>query len=257
MILPKEKKKPETIEPKRLFIFSHPKIGKTSNLSALPNSLIIDLEDGTENYECAAINIKKLSIEQGKKPLTLLGEVASSIKEEVTKGFMYDFVIIDTTTILENIARDFAVDLYKKSVVGRAYTGNDVVSELPSGAGYEWLRIAFKKIYDQFTGTAKKCVILAGHVKNSSIMKDGKDLQARDIQLTGKLKTIVCQDADAIGFMYRNKETNENILSFKTSETDLATGARPDYLSGKEFIISKKEDGKLVTYWDNIFPSIK
>jgi len=254
--LPKERTTVGTTEPKRLFIFSHAKVGKSSNLCQLPNSLVIDLEDGTDSYESQSLNVKQIAVKEGKKPIQILAEIAVKLREEAVKGFQYDFIIIDTTTALEDIAREYAVDLYKKAVVGKDYKGNDVVAELPNGAGYDWLRKAFKKIYDQFTGLSTKCLILAGHVKTASISKDGKDLQARDIQLTGKLKTIVCQDADAIGYMYRNKETSQNILSFKTSEQDLATGARPEHLSGKEFIISEKTDKGLTTNWGLIFPSL-
>ena len=65
----------------------------------------------------------------------------------------------------------------------------------------------------------------------------------------------MCSDSDAIGFMFRNKSEPQNILSFKTSETDLATGSRLEYLSGKEFVISEKKD-RLITHWDLIFPSL-
>jgi len=227
-------------------------------LAALPNSLIIDLEDGAENYECASINVRAICLKEDKTPLTVLGEVTQALKKSYQDGFRYDYIIIDTTTALEAIARDYATTLYKKTLMGNKFKGTDVVSELPNGQGYDFLRKAFEKIYNQFVGLASKCLILSGHVKNASINKEGKDLQARDIQLTGKLKTIVCQDADAIGYLYRDGNSTRNILSFKTLEQDLATGARPFYLSGEDFIISKKiENGTIKTNWELIFPSIK
>jgi len=257
MELPKGKIKPKVVEPRRLFIFSQAKVGKTSLMAQLPNSLIIDLEEGSSTYESAYIDVKSLAVKEGKKPIVILAEINSKLREEAVKGFQYDFIVIDTTTALEEIARSYATEMYKTTVAGKNFTGHDVVTELSNGQGYEILRNAFKKIYDQFSGLASKCLILVGHVKNASINKEGKDLQARDIQLTGKLKTIVCQDADAIGYMYRNKDTNDNILSFRTSEQDLATGARLEHLSGKEFVISTKKDGKLITNWELVFPSLQ
>lgn len=79
---------------------------------------------------------------------------------------------------------------------------------------------------------------------------------------------------DAIGYMYRNKEGNQNMLSFQTNELDLATGARSKHLAGREFVISEKfeVDGKTLftfdkenpgkesiikTYWEKIYPSLK
>lgn len=85
--------------------------------------------------------------------------------------------------------------------------------------------------------------------------------------MTGKLKLIVCADADAIGYMYRNPaNNNQTILSFKTHEQDLATGARPSHLSNQEFVIceltnpdyhQKGEQKKFVTHWDKIFIDTK
>lgn len=256
--LPKTKTKPGIVEPKKLVIFSHPKIGKTSLVASLPNSLIIDLEDGSEYYECASINVKKLALEQGKTLLEILSEVKTSLVEAKSKGVSYDFIILDTTTVLEQIARDLALSLYKNTNIGKGFKGTDVVSELPNGAGYEWLRLAFDKIYKGFTTIPNKCLILLGHVKSASISKDGKDLQAKDIQLTGKLKLIVNSDADGTGFLRRDKESNKNILSFKTSETDLITGTRIPYLSGKEIVISEIKDNNILeTHWEEIFPSLK
>lgn len=116
-----------------------------------------------------------------------------------------------------------------------------------------YVRDAFQKLYEMFKPYAKKCLIIVGHIRTASINKDGKELQASDLDLPGKLRQMVCSDADAIGFLHRNKNNPQNILSFKTSEQDLATGARPDHLKMQEFVISEMIDGKLITYWDKIF----
>lgn len=257
--LPMTKSAPKVIEPRKLFMFAHPKVGKTSLIAALPNSLVIDLEDSAEFYECASINVKRIAINQGVSMLTVLGQIATTLieKNKENGSPVYDFICIDTTTVLESIAREYATELYKKTNMGKSFKGTDVVAELANGGGYDWLRMAFDKIYKMFTPLVGKCFILVGHVKTASINKDGKDLNAKDINLTGKLKTTVTSDSDAIGYMYRNKDTNENILSFKTTEQDLATGSRLIYLSGKEFIISKMVNGNLETYWPEIFPSLK
>lgn len=258
MILPTTITVPIQPEVRRLFVFSGVKVGKTENIMQLPNCLLIDLEDSSGFYPGMAINVKKICRETGKDMLTVLMEIKASIVDVNTKAgkALYDFICLDTTTVLENIARDYGTWLYKQRP-GNKYEGSDVVLELPNGAGYGWLRTAFVKIYNSFQALAGKALILSGHVKFTSINKDGKDLQATDVQLTGLLKQIVASDADAIGFMYRNKETNQNILSFKTKELDLITGARLSYLSGKEFIISEKIEDKVITHWDLVFPSLK
>lgn len=108
-----------------------------------------------------------------------------------------------------------------------------------------------------------KSFILIGHAKSSSINKNGKDLNAKDLALTGKLKLIISANCDTIGYMYRNpSNNNQTILSFKTHEQDLATGARPDHLANQEFVICEltnpdyvknNEPRKFVTYWNKIF----
>jgi len=269
VVLPTTKRvAPAIIEPKRLVIFSHYKVGKTSNLGALPNSLIIDLEDGADSYACASLNIRRIATEDTDgNVLSALNLVISMLVKANTeaKKSVYDFIIIDTTSALELIARNFATYLYKQRP-GNQYEGNDVVLELPNGAGWDWLRSAFSRIYNPLQVLAGKSLILLGHVKSSSINKNGKDLQVNDIMLSGKLKQIVCSDAFGTGYMYRNYiraedgtlKTSQNILSFQTGELDLATGARSAHLSGKEFIISEKSlpDGPVVTYWEKIFPSV-
>jgi len=95
-----------------------------------------------------------------------------------------------------------------------------------------------------------------GHVKASSIVKEGKDISAMDIDLTGKLKQIISSDSDAIGILRRGKDnSNQVIVSFKTNERDLATGARPVHLRNQEFILSEyfEEEDRFEFHWDKIY----
>jgi len=94
-------------------------------------------------------------------------------------------------------------------------------------------------------------VILLGHVKDKSIEKEGKEVTARELALTGKLSSITCANADAIGFIYR--EGNKCIITFETNN-ELICGARPAHLRNRKFTISEEAvDGTLTTYWDRIF----
>lgn len=86
-------------------------------------------------------------------------------------------------------------------------------------------------------------------------MKNGSDVSARDIQLPGKLKFILCQNADAVGYLFR-RDGDKTYISFKTDERDLATGARPEHLRNQEFILVQEEpkgSGKFIFNWDKIF----
>jgi hypothetical protein len=69
-----------------------------------------------------------------------------------------------------------------------------------------------------------------------------------------KQKLLLAADADAIGNMYRAKDRNVNILSFKTSQNDLVSGARPAHLQNAEIEISEiLDDGTFVSHWDKVF----
>lgn len=266
--LPKEVTKKKIYNPRRMVIFAQTKCGKTEAVSKLPNSLLIDTEDGSEFVDdCFKLNIREECKKHNINPLIAIQQIGEQLDNYYKEHgkYPYDYLIVDSATAIEESARIYATILYRSTPIGKSFAGTDVVAELPQGGGYDWLRKAFEELLKPLEGRCNKCFILIGHVKNSSINKNGKDLQAKDLALTGKLKLIVSADADAIGFMYRNPQNNnQTILSFKTHEQDLATGARPDHLSNQEFIIceltnpdyaAKKEKKVFKTNWDQIFLS--
>lgn len=265
--LPLSSEKGDKFRLTKLLVYSHPKVGKTDNFLKLPNALLIDLEGGAATFDGQKIDVKKIALEKGIGMLDVLQQIIQAIKahyEEHGKS-PYDYIIIDPLTVLEEEAKTLATLKYKKSAVGTNFKGTDVVTELEYGLGYVFLRDAMKTIYSSFEGLANECLILLGHVKSSSIKKDGKELSARDINLTGKNKILLCTDVDAVGYMYRapmkkGETISKNILSFKTSYDDLATGSRPAHLSNTEFVFSEYDLEKRQTIQvniDKLFPNIK
>lgn len=252
MFIPKEKKQNSSTNPRKLFLYSHTKVGKTTLLSGLDNCLIIDTEDGSNFINGYIVNIREEMRKNPQlSPIKILYELSKEIKESDKK---FDYIAIDTVTALQDIAEDYATMIYMNTQIGKNFKGKSVL-ELPQGAGYYWLRKAFSTIYSWFDGLSK-CLILVGHTKLSSILKDGKELNARDIELVGKLKQIISADCDAIGYLYRDKEDpNKVIVSFKSESLDLATGARPEHLRNQQFVISEynPETKQFKFYWDKIF----
>lgn len=255
--------KPQTAKrtnARRMLVVGSSKIGKTSALMQLPNCLVIDLESGASSYDGMSVNIQEIAMKLSKEQdipimeakLQAYFETIQAIRES---DHVYDYIVVDNTTRLEDMAAYYATLLYKKSTIGKNFKGDDVVTELEKGSGYGWLRIAFiDRLIEAIEGLAAICTIYVGHVKKSSITKNDVSITAQDLELTGKIKTLLVSDMCATGFLRREKSTNKNILSFKTSESDLLTGARIPHLAGKEFLLSEvSEDGTLVTYWDNIF----
>lgn len=250
-----------------MLIFAHPKCGKTTALSGLPNNLIIDLEDGSGFTNSLSINVLELAAKElglikpkqvlnhPKGPDAVLGILYAIHQELATLEKRYDYISIDTTTSLIEIATHMATIKYKNTVIGKNYTGKDVVMDLPQGGGYMYLWDAFQEILSWFEPYAQKASILVSHTKESSTIKDGRDLSARDISLPGKLKAIVCQGADAIGHL-RRVDGSKTVLSFKTDERDMATGARPAHLANQEFVLVEEEpkgSRNFIFHWDKIF----
>ena len=142
----------------------------------------------------------------------------------------------------------YALYLYKKSPIGKSYNGDNIL-HLPNGAGYQWLREAVNEVLSRIFECAPK-IILLGHIKVKSIEKNGKEVMASDLDLTGKIKSMVSADVDAIGILYRNG--NQNILSFKTTD-EVICGARPSHLKNQEIILSEETEKGFITHWDKIY----
>jgi len=237
MELPTSKTKATLTDPGKLIIYSKPKTGKTSLLAELDNNLIIDLENGTQYYDALKVSINSVQ------------ELMDLIKAIIAAGKPYKYITLDTLTKLEDLALPYALTLYKQTPMGKSFTGANVL-DLPNGAGYKYLRDAMTNLLNAIYKCADR-VILLGHLKTTNIEKNGKEVSARELDLTGKIKSMVSADVDAIGLLYRGDD-NKNILSFKTTD-DVICGARPVHLKDQEIVISELVDGKFITHWDKVY----
>lgn len=245
MVLPTKKVKAVAKSPRKLVIYSKPKVGKTSALAELPNSLILDFERGTDFLDAVKITVNDLS------ELRTIGE---KIKEA---GKPYKYIIVDTVTKLEDMCLGLAGTLYRKTAMGARWgLLNDgtpdpsaSVLALPNGAGYLYIREAFFSVLNYIETLADR-VIYLGHLKSKFLEKNGKEVSASELDLVGKLKSMLSADVDAIGFLYR--DGNKNILSFKTTD-EITCGARPEHLKNKEIVLSETNEGKLTVNWDQIY----
>jgi hypothetical protein len=237
IVLPTKKVKAERVNPKRLIIYSKPKTGKTTAFAGLEDNLIIDLENGADYVEALKVKI------------TSLQELLDAGKAIKAAGNPYKYVTIDTVTALEDMVMPLAIKLYRATSMGKNYDGDNVLS-LPNGAGYLYLRQAFFQVLD-FIDTLAPHIILSGHIKDKQVDDKGEMVLAANIDLTGKIKSLICANADAIGYMYR--KGNKTILSFKTSE-EVTCGARPDHLRNEEIVVTEmNESGELEFHWDKVF----
>lgn len=248
MELPKEKVPAVVEDPKFLILFGKQKSGKTTILADLPDNLIIDLEEGSDYVE--AMKIKVNSFEE-------LIQVKQALEDKFKEAGKkpYKRISLDTASALEETVLPYAKMLYQKTPMGKNFKGDDV-TKLPNGAGYLYIREAYKKIIDAFT---KFCdtLILSGHVVDKQIEKDGKETTELDIALTGRLKGIIGAKADAIGYVYRVK--NKTMITFKGGE-DSISEARPRHLSNTIVTIAESEgEGEnmtITTHWDKVFKNL-
>ena len=241
LTLPTEKIQAKVENPRFLIIYGKPKNGKTTCVAALENNLLIDLEGGSQYMD--ALSVQARSVED-------LGEIANAITAKIKETSVkpYKYITIDSATVLEEISKTLALRLYQQTPMGKSY--KDDILKLANGGGYYYLREAFDKIITMFKGLCDT-LILVGHCKDTMINKDGKEMSEMSLDLSGKLARITLASADAIGYIYRNK--NKTMLNFKGGE-DYILGARAPHLKEQEFVIAESEDPKTVNvFWDKIF----
>ena len=198
------------------------------------------------------VNLQQCNITKMDYYIQDLGEAAQAIRaknSEVGHNF-YTHITIDNATRLEDICLSYAATLYRQTELGKNWKGTDVTT-IPRGAGYKYLRDAVKKVIDMFKDLCDE-FILVGHVKDSITEKDGEEVNAKEIDLVGKLGKIICGMADAVGYVYR--KGNETHISFKGGEGETIMEARARHIAGKDIVIATgNEDGSIVTYWDRIY----
>lgn len=233
-----------TQDPKNLILFGQPKVGKSTTLSVLPNNLILDIEDGSDYI--SGLKIKAKNVKEIK-------EICNAIKEA---GCPYDFITIDTITALEDMAKPLALQLYKKTPAGQADVLTKDVLTISHGGGYGFLRTAIEQIID-WVQSVTKHVILVGHIKEKSIANaQGVEVgSVKDLDLLGKTSRVLSSRSDAIGYVFRDKDSNL-CIDFK-NDGDVSVGARPPHLANKRIIVAEKlEDGTFKSHWEDIYPSL-
>ena len=240
--LPTSKVPATSTNPHFMILYGRPKAGKTSALAQLDNNLIVDLEGGSTFIDAMAVQARSVNE---------LGEIAQAIRAkntEVGHNF-YKHITIDNATRLEEICLPYAAILYRQTPMGKNWKGTDV-RLLPNGSGYMYIRQAVRKVIDMFKDLCNE-FILVGHVKDVQIEQNGEELSEMALDLVGKLSSIICGEADAVGYVYR--KGNETHISFKGGDGTIKE-ARAPHLRGQDIIIATgDEDGTITTYWNKIY----
>ena len=123
-------------------------------------------------------------------------------------------------------------------------------NSLKNKSGYFYIRQAVRKVIDMFRELCDE-FILVGHVKDVQVDQNGEELSEMALDLVGKLSSIICGEADAVGYLYR--KGNETHISFKGGDGTIKE-ARAPHLRGKDIVIAKgNDDGTITTDWKQIY----
>ena len=98
-----------------------------------------------------------------------------------------------------------------------------------------------------------KCetLILVAHVKDKQIKKNGEEMSEMSVDLAGKLGDIICGEADAIGYVYR--DGNKTFISFEGGDNTIRE-ARPLHLRGKKIEVAHSdEDNNVIVDMNKLF----
>ena len=220
------------------------KLGKTSITAELTRSkgwLLLELESrGADFVDAVYLQANNLAE---------IKEIGEEIKAQ---GKPYKGIIVDTVTKLEEMCLPFACQLYQATPMGATWTGTDVRT-LPRGAGYVYLREAFAKMTTYISTWADQ-VIFVGHLADKMIEKNGEELNAVELDLTGKISRLACAAVDAVAYCYR--EDNKTILNFQSSD-EVICGSRCVHLRGKQIVIAESDENSenIEYFWDKVYLS--
>lgn len=255
--LPTERSVVTNYNPKLLILFGKPKCGKSTLMASLDSNLIIDLEDGYRSLSVMAVQARSAND---------LFEIRDAIiaKGKEIKRAPYRFITIDNATRLEEMSLAYAAELYRNTPMGSQWgylkdnrgmilkdskTGKPTpdpkadVRLLPNGSGYLYLRQAVRKLIDMFKPLCDSLILVA-HVKEKQIKKDSEEMSEMAVDLVGKLGDIICGEADAIGYIYR--EGNKTIVSFEGGDNTIRE-ARPLHLRGRKIEVAHSDENNMVT----------
>jgi len=217
--LPTTKIKPRTQDPKLLTLFGQSKVGKTTKLTELENCLIIDTEKGSDYVEGMIVQVNSLA-ELRQMPISI-----------ANSHHKYNFGAIDVIDKVvewmeKEVILEYNLQQKEKGLSLKAFD----ISDIPYGGGYTAVRMKVMKMIAAFRHIFPRLIII-GHRKKTIIGETSVEFTSSSLDLTGKLKNLICGDSDAIGYVFRDEENNLKV-SFQGSD-ELEVGSRSLHLRGK------------------------
>ena len=252
IVLPTERRKATDYNPRLMVLYGKPKNGKSTIMASINNNLIIDLEDGYRALDVMAVQARSASD---------IFEIKNLIKQKNDENGgkpFYRFITIDNATRLEEMSLIYAAALYRKTPMGANYgykkdkignilkddKGNKIIDpkadvrQLPNGAGYTYTRQALKEMINMFKPLCDTLILIC-HVKDKQIKDNDKETTEMAVDLAGKVGDIICGEADAIGYVYR--QGTKSFISFVGGDNAIR-GSRPLHLREKIFQVAESDE---------------
>lgn len=268
LVLPDELSKVELTAPRDLCIISIPKMGKGTILgdfTTTHNALVLDLEKGGYEYIVA----RKLSTytSQGTNRWESFQNYMKYRNLLLENKGKYEYLIIDGLSDLDDLSEIGGTLMYQKSIIGKKFNrpNGDLTKEvykptdsewksvltLPDGGGYQHTRAWFTQQIEFFRQISPYR-IYAGHVSDKYIKDNGREeVVGSEIFLTGKLKNIFASKVTSLCKLVA--DGNERYLNFDVMNDSIVAGSRAPQLKGKILISKQEDDGKIKTFWENIY----
>ena len=207
------RKVPKSTDPGLLLLYGAKKSGKTTMLGELDDCLVIDTEKGANFISGSVASVSSLD------------QIRELAKELLSQKFKY--IAIDTINpVIEWLEQPVLVKY------GAKYKDTyGSIGEIPHFAGWGDHRKSVQAFIDTFKSLCD-CLILIGHNKAASAMNGIVEPETFEAQ--GKLKNLIMAQADAIGYVYRDDDSEKEDLkvSFKSGRA-LEAGSRCAHLKGK------------------------
>lgn len=260
IIIPARRDKPARTNPQSLVLYGNYKVGKTTAVAALPDTLVLELQPGGADFVPSGWFMETLTADSLVKTLAYLKSQRDAGKPVARR------IVIDHIGYLDDWLFDLALLDFYKTPIGRGWKNKEGglkrITDLPSvgssggSPGWAWYWEQLSIMHAAILGAAEE-VIYLGHVRDRAVTKEAGDVMTQDIDLTGsRARRLFCGQSSAIGFVYRRRNGGEDqmVVNFKTSEIVLCGSSCP-HLSGREFVVGRSEGGKPPTFdWKEIYP---
>lgn len=266
--LPTEITKASRKSPSSIILYGPPKIGKTTAASLFTThfkkgkSVILNLERGGTDFNDAVVfsvyDTKDATFE------TAVSRYNAFI-EALRKGHNYEYLIVDSLTVLDewsdiagtydymqtNQGKNFNVDS-QGNKISHTHPAWESATSIGNGYGWRYPREWVLKQYEELIRLIPNVIFLA-HVKDKFVDTATLEINQTEINVTGKLKNILCAKVDVVGKMRRDKKSGDLVVNFESASKSAIAGGRCSHLEQDIVLCSKDDDGIIINHWDKIF----